>query len=309
MKGATGVIFNIVHGSFVDGYGVRTTIFLKGCPLRCLWCCNPEGQKFDPELKFISADCIKCGKCIDVCPTAAIAYNVAEPEKKLAIDRDKCTVCGKCVDACFKGALEIIGKYMTVGEVMDIIKKDEIFYRQSGGGVTIGGGEATSQPEFTLALIRECKKNYIHTAVDTCGFTMTDEGFAALEEADLLLFDLKGMDPQEHEKNTGVSNEIILNNLRRLDSFKKPIIIRIPLIPGHNDSEENIEKTAAFLSNLKHIERVDIIPYHKYGKIKYNEIGKAYPLEHLENDVITPEALNGVIQAFTRHGLHVQTGG
>jgi len=309
MSSETGVIFNIVRGSFVDGYGVRTTIFLKGCPLRCLWCCNPEGQKADPELKFITANCTKCGKCIDICPTAAIAYNIADPDKKLAIDRDKCTVCGKCVDVCFTGALEIIGKIMTIEEVMNNIKKDEIFYRQSGGGVTIGGGEATSQPKFTLALIRECKKNYIHTAVDTCGFTVTEDGFAALEEADLLLFDLKGMDPHEHKKNTGVPNEIILNNLCRLDNSKKPIIIRIPLIPGHNDSKENIEKTEDFLRSLKHIERVDIIPYHKYGKIKYIEIGRTHPLEKHENDVISPEALNGVIQTFTRHGLNVQIGG
>jgi len=309
MGSMTGIIFNIVRGSFVDGYGLRTTIFLKGCPLRCLWCCNPEGQKIEPELKFVAANCTMCGKCINVCPTGAIASNVALPTHKLAIDRDKCSMCGECVNVCFTGALEIIGKHMTVDEVMEIIKKDEMYYQQSGGGVTIGGGEPTVQPEFTLALIRECKKNYIHTAVDTCGYTVTDKGLAVLEEADLILLDIKGMNPQEHTKNTGVSNEIILNNLRRLDSLNKSIIIRIPLIPGHNDSEGNIEKTAAFLSNIKHIERVDIIPYHKYGKIKYAEIGMAYPLEHLENDFISQETLDNVILIFTHHGLHVQIGG
>ncbi|NLM46647.1 MAG: glycyl-radical enzyme activating protein [Firmicutes bacterium] len=309
MGSLTGVIFNIVRGSFVDGYGLRTTVFLKGCPLRCLWCCNPEGQKFEPELKFVAANCTLCGKCINVCPTGAIAKNVATPDKKLAIDRNKCTMCGKCVDVCFENALDIIGKRMTVDEVMAIVKKDEMYYQQSGGGVTIGGGEPTAQPEFTLALIRECKKNYIHTAVDTCGYTVTDEGFAVLAEADLLLFDIKGLDPAEHKKNTGVSNEVIIDNLRRLNSLKKSIIIRIPLIPGHNDSEDNIEKTAAFLSSLKQVERVDIIPYHKYGKIKYGEIGMIYPLEHLANDFITPEAQEKAIQTFARHGLRAQIGG
>jgi pyruvate formate lyase activating enzyme len=309
MGSPTGVVFNIVHGSFVDGYGVRTTVFLKGCPLRCLWCCNVEGQKFEPELKLVAADCSKCGKCIDVCPVGAIAFDIAVPERKLAIDRDKCTMCGKCADACFKGALEVVGKTMTVDEVMAVIKKDEIFYRQSGGGVTIGGGEATSQPEFTLALIRECHKNYIHTAVDTCGYTVTAAGLAALEEADLLLFDLKGMDPYEHEKNTGVSNEIILGNLRRLDSLKKPIIIRIPLIPGYNDSKENLEATAAFLGKMTSIERVDIIAYHEYGKIKYDELGKVYPLHHVRKDSVTQDALAAAKLIFEQQGLCVQFGG
>ena len=309
MGSATGVIFNIVHGSFVDGYGIRTTVFLKGCPLRCLWCCNVEGQECEPELKFVAADCSRCGKCIGACPAGAIAFNVSAPEQKLAIDRDKCTVCGKCIDACFKGALELVGKTMTVDEVMTIIKKDEIFYRQSGGGVTIGGGEATAQPEFSLALLRECRKNYIHTAVDTCGYTATEEGFAVMEEADLLLFDLKGMDPVEHEKNTGVSNEIILGNLLRLDSLKKPIIIRIPLIPGYNDSRENLEATAALLGELKSIERVDIIAYHDYGKIKYDELGKTYPLQHVRKDGMTQDALAAVKLIFEQHGLRVQFGG
>lgn len=309
MGGPKGVVFNIVHGSFVDGYGVRTTVFLKGCPLRCLWCCNVEGQKAVPELKFVAADCNSCGKCIDACPVGAIGFYSAAPEGKLVIDRDKCTMCGKCVDVCFKGALEIVGKTMTVDEVMAIVRKDEIFYRQSGGGVTIGGGEATCQPEFTLALIRECKKNYIHTAVDTCGYTLTAEGLSALCEADLLLFDLKGMDPHEHEKNTGVSNELILDNLRRLDSLNKPIIIRMPLIPGYNDSKENIEATAVFLGKLTSIERVDIIAYHEYGKIKYAELGKIYPLNHISKESITQDALAAVKLIFEQHGLCVQFGG
>lgn len=309
MSSPIGVVFNIVQGSFVDGYGLRTTVFLKGCPLRCLWCCNVEGQKNEPELKFVAANCDNCGKCIETCPVGAIALNIAAPEKKLLVDRDKCTMCGKCVDICIKGAFEIIGKTMTVDEVMTIIKKNEMFYRQSGGGVTIGGGEATAQPNFTLALVRECKKNYIHIAIDTCGFTTTPAGIAALEEADLLLFDLKGMDPQAHLNNTGVANEIILENLCRLDMLNKSIIIRIPLIPGYNDSKENIEAAADFLGKLKSIERVDIIAYHEYGKIKYDELGIAYPLQHVRNDSVTQDALDDVKRILEHRGLHVQFGG
>jgi len=305
----TGVVFDIVHSSFVDGPGVRTTVFLKGCPLRCLWCCNPEGQKFDPELKFIAANCNSCGKCTEICPAGAISLNAAEPEQKLAVDRNLCTMCGKCVDACPENAFGYFGKRMTVEEVMKILIRDQTYYSRSGGGVTIGGGEATAQPDFALALIRECRENYIHTAVDTCGYTTTEKGLAVLEEADLLLFDVKGIDPLAHKKNTGVSNEIILENLRRFNDSGKPIIIRYPFIPGYNDSEENVEATIALLENMKSIERVDIIGYHEYSKIKYRELGRPYPLAHMGKNTLTEETLEAVKLRFEQHGLHTQLGG
>ena len=308
MLNLTGVVFNIVNSSFVDGYGIRTTVFLKGCPLRCLWCCNPEGQKFNPELKFVAPLCTGCGKCMEFCPVGAIARNAEDPEQKLIIDREKCTACGKCVDVCPEDAFDIFGKHMTVEEVMEIIKRNEAFFHNSGGGVTIGGGEATSQADFTLALIRECKEDYIHTAVDTCGYTTTEKGLAVLDEADLLLFDVKGIDPLQHKKNTGVSNEIILENLRRRDSLGKPVIIRYPFIPGYNDSPENIEATVALLETLKTVERVDIIGYHEYSKSKYKELGKPYPLEHVKN-TITNERLESVKEYFEQHGLRTQLGG
>lgn len=309
MNKSTGIVFNIVHGSFVDGYGIRTTIFLKGCPLSCLWCCNPEGQKLNPELKFIESLCNNCGKCINACPSNVFSISDPNPKSILLIDRALCTMCGNCVDACYRGALEIIGKLMTVDEVMEIIKKDEIFYRQSNGGVTIGGGEATFQPEFSLEILKECRKNYIHTAVDTCGYTLSNKGFAVLMEADLLLFDAKGMDRELHINNTGVSNEVIINNLKRLNELKKPIIIRIPLIPNYNDSNENIKSTASFLSSLSSIERVEIIPYHEYGKIKYSELGMTYRVSVIKSDLLTQDALDGVRQVFEEYGLHVQFGG
>ena len=305
MENLTGVIFNIVHGSFVDGYGVRTTVFLKGCPLSCLWCCNPEGQKVQPELRFHAAACNGCLDCVAACPAGAVSASGSG----IAIDRALCTDCGQCVDACCTGALEITGQRMSLKEVMEIILKDEHFYRQSGGGVTIGGGEATYQPEFTLALVRECRKNYIHTAIDTCGYTLSEKGLAALEEADLLLFDIKGLIREKHVEGTGVDNEIILKNLRRLDSLKKSIIIRIPLIPGYNDSEENIASTAELLGSLTSVERVDIIPFHEYGKIKYDELGKQYKLSHLNTGMISQETLCRIQQVFADRGLQVQVGG
>lgn len=303
----TGVVFNIVHSSFVDGYGIRTTVFLKGCPLRCLWCCNPEGQKFEPELKFVAPDCSSCGKCVEICPVGALAIN-PDPEQKLFIDREKCTMCGKCADACAVNAFGIIGKRMTVDEVMKIVCKDEYYYRKSGGGLTIGGGEATAQPDFTLALVRACKENYIHVAIDTCGFTTTENGRKALEEADLLLYDVKGIDPAEHRRNTGVSNEIILDNLKRLDSMGKPIIIRYPFIPGYNDSQETIKAIAALLEKLKSVQRVDIIGYHEYSKTRYKELGMQYPLEHIKSTP-TNERLESVKTIFEQHGLKTQLGG
>ena len=198
------------------------------------------------------------------------------------------------------------GRYITVGELFDIVKKDEQFYRSSGGGVTIGGGEPTFQPLFTLSLLRKCRENYIHIAVNTCGYTLNSDGFRVLGEADLLLFDLKGIDPKEHLKNTGVSNEPILENLKRLDAMGKAIIIRVPMIPGYTDSAENIKATAEFLSELKSVERVDLLAYHQYGTVKYGQLGKVYKL-HVQP--LAQEHLNEIKGIFERYGLNVQLGG
>lgn len=301
-----GLVFQIIHGSFVDGYGIRTTVFLKGCPLRCLWCCNPEGQENHQEIKYTSSKCNGCGRCLDVCATNAIHIDLEGDNHKAEIDRALCTNCGKCIEVCFTGALDIFGKYYTVKELFDEIKKDAKFYHSSGGGVTIGGGEATSQAFFTLQFIRKCKENSIHTALDTCGHTTTAEGIKALQEADLVLFDLKGMDPGEHIKNTGVSNKVILENLQRLNATGKPIIIRAPVIQGFTDSTKNIESTAEFLSKLKSVERVDLMAYHAYGTVKYEELGRAYILG---NRAVPQDRLEGIKAICERYGLKVQFGG
>ena len=306
MDNKRGLIFHIIHGSFVDGYGVRTTVFLKGCPLRCIWCCNPEGQQGGhPQIKLTPSECNGCGRCVPICPTNAIQLN-PDSGDKLKIDRELCTDCGKCIDVCYKGALSYFGRYITVDELFNIVKKDEQFYRASGGGITIGGGEPTFQPLFTYALLRKCKENYIHTAVDTCGYTLNSEGLKVLEEADLLLFDLKGMVPKEHLRNTGVSNEPILTNFRRLDAIGKSIIVRVPIVPGYTDSAENIKSTAEFLSSLKSVERVDLLAYHEYGSVKYRQLGREYKL-HIRPP--TEEHLNDIKHTFERYGLNVQLGG
>ena len=302
-----GLIFHIIHGSFVDGYGIRTTIFLKGCPLRCIWCCNPEGQEGHPETKVTSSKCDGCGRCAQICPTDAIQVDLKRGDCEIKIDRRVCTNCGECIKGCYTGALDCFGRYMTVDEVFDIVKKDEQFYRASGGGVTIGGGEPTFQPVFTYALIRKCKENYIHTAVDTCGYTLTSEGLEILREADLLLFDLKGMDLKEHLENTGVSNEPILENLKRLNSIGRAIIIRVPIVPGHTDSAENVKSTAEFLSKLKSVQRVDLMAYHEYGKVKYIQLGRKYKLRNIQT--LTDERLEEIKHTFELYGLNVQLGG
>ena len=299
-----GIVFNIVHGSMVDGYGIRTTIFLKGCPLRCKWCCNPEGQKYDPELRYVEMLCKSCMKCIDVCPEGAIQKS--ENGETVTIDRERCNNCMKCIDSCFFGALERFGDYYTVDELFDIIRRDSTYYKSSGGGVTIGGGEASMHTDFTLALIRKCKENFIHVAVDTCGFTINETAFQVLSEADLLLYDIKGMDPEKHMRDTGASNELILDNLRKLDSLNIPIIIRMPLIPGHNDSDEDIAKAAEFLSTLKNLDRVDLMNYHTFGVVKYAQIGMKY---ELELSPLSQERLDEICAVFAQHSIKTQIGG
>jgi len=301
-----GVIFNFVTGSFVDGYGVRTTVFLKGCPLRCIWCCNPEGQEIHPEIKLTPSLCNLCGRCVQACPTGAIRLNPQLEDERCYIDRKLCTNCGKCVELCLTGAIDVFGKYVTADELFSLIKKGEMYYRSSNGGVTLGGGEPTFQSDFAYAILQKCKENHINIALDTCGYTKTDLGLKLLMEADLLLYDLKGMDPVEHFRNTGVSNEIILSNLKKLDKMRKEIIIRMPIVPSYNDSEWNIKSTANLLSQLKSVKRVDLLPYHEYGKIKYKQLGREY---RCQAKPPTMEQMKSIKEFFEKYGLNVQIGG
>jgi len=299
---AKGLIFNIVHGSFVDGYGIRTTIFLKGCPLRCVWCCNPEGQGFKPQVKVISTHCNGCGRCVEACNKAAVAI----VDGCVKIDRSLCNGCGKCAEKCWFDALDIFGKEYTAKEMFEIIARDQAFYNASGGGLTIGGGEATCYPEFCLGLIHLCHDAGINVAIDTCGYVSSGPGLEVLKQADLILFDIKGLNNEAHIRNTGFSNKMILENLQILCDSGKKIIIRIPLIPDYNDSGHELKDIAKLLSRLKCIERVDLIAFHEFGKTKYRQLNMNYAV----STSLIPEQRQEEVKAlFESYGLNTQLGG
>jgi len=297
-------VFNIVHGSFVDGHGIRTTVFLKGCPLRCLWCCNPEGQLPEKELKFSENLCDGCGKCVGACPKSLIRAGETEGQK-LLIDRAQCDFCGACIAVCPRGALGGFSETYTVEALFDVIKRDAHYYEVCGGGVTIGGGEPANDPEYLGALVRLCKEAGIHVAIDTSG--QTDEaGLSVLKEADLLLFDLKCLEDARHRAFTGVGNETILANLKALDAAGVEIIIRMPLIPGCSEAQDAVEEAGRFLSALKSVTRVDILPYHEYGRVKYAQSGRAY---QMDAERLSDERVEEIIRTLEGFGLAVQNGG
>lgn len=299
---ARGLIFNIVHGSFVDGYGIRTTIFLKGCPLRCQWCCNPEGQSFRQELKVTYTHCSGCGDCLDKCANQALSLE----NGVVKVDWSRCRDAGDCVKSCWFDAMEMAGKWYTVDEMFQIVKRDQPFYDSSGGGLTIGGGEATWYPEFCLGMIERCHKAGIKVAIDTCGYVDTPLGLEVLKQADLLLFDLKGIDEVRHKENTGVSNQLILRNLKQVNEWRKSIIIRIPVIPGYNDSPEELTAMAELLSTLGSVERLDLIAFHEFGRVKYDQLGMEY---RVKSHPIDPQRQQELKEFFQSYGLNVQLGG
>jgi pyruvate formate lyase activating enzyme len=273
-----GLIYDIQRFAIHDGPGIRTLVFMLGCPLKCLWCSTPQTQKPSPEILYIEVNCKKCLRCVDECPEKAITFS----DEKIKIDRKLCNACGQCVDVCPNQALKLVGKQKTVEELYEDIMKDNNFYRRSGGGVTIGGGEATMQQEFVTALLKKCKGMYIHTAMETCGYVKWEELEKILEYIDLLYFDIKHMDSRIHKELTGVPNELILENAKKASKMR-PIIIRIPLIPGYNDSEENLLKTAKFAANLgENLLRVELLPYHKFGIGTYEQLGRIYELKDVE---------------------------
>lgn len=301
MEQERAIVFNKVQGSFVDGWGVRTTIFLKGCPLRCKWCCNPEGQSFAPELRVIYDDCNGCGRCVELCTRGALSM----VDGRVSVDRDKCDVCGECKDFCYTGALAPFGELCTVEEMFEYLKKDKVFYDASGGGVTIGGGEAACFPDFVLPLIEKLHGENIKVAIDTCGYVDTEGGRAVYQNADLILFDIKGLD--RHKENTGVENDMIWENLAWLNSIHKDVIIRMPIIPGHNDDWEEIRREADRLARFSCIKRVDILPYHPYGKSKYLEIGKEYLIP--DGTKVPEEYQQRIKSLFESRGFLTQLGG
>ncbi len=272
---AEGLVFNIQKYSVQDGPGIRTTVFLKGCPLRCLWCSNPESQAGAVEVGIVARKlCTRCGRCLEACPEKAIVLAGDD----IRIKRESCSGCGKCADACYEGVFKRWGTKMSVGEVIREVETDRVFYRTSGGGVTLSGGEPLSQPDFALTLLHSSAQKGIHTCVETCGLVAPIVFEKASDDVDLFLYDLKEMDSGHHQKLTGVPNELILNNARLIAGREVPMIMRVPVIPSLNDSEENIRAIAEFTYNLKSVREIDLLPYHSFGIGKYEALGRQYSL-------------------------------
>lgn len=274
------LIFNVQKYNMYDGPGVRTIVFFKGCPLRCKWCSNPEGLVQQHQIMYKKNSCIHCGACTTVCPQKIHRIN---SDGYHEIVRDiKCIGCQKCKEVCPQMALEITGEIKTVSQLLEIVKEDASFYEMSGGGITLGGGECTSQPEVVKSLLMACKQEGINTAIETCGYTKTEKMLEIAEYVDLFLFDIKHMDPLRHSELTGVSNDLILHNLKELLKGRHNIKIRMPMLKGINDSREEIEAVMEFLKPFKedaNFKGIDLLPYHKMGVNKYNQLDKEYPIK------------------------------
>jgi len=264
-------VFDIKKYAIHEGPGIRTAVFLKGCPLRCLWCCNPESQDRDLEVFFNQKNCIRCVRCFEVCPHSAI-------DQHGGIDRKRCEKCGKCVNVCYTGAKKIIGKIMTVEDVMKEVLKDRIFFGDLGG-VTLSGGEPLFQKSFALEILKRSKNIGMNTTLDTCGYAHYSEIRTILEYVDLLLYDMKTIDARNHKLLTGVSNKLILENLIKIDKENVPIWIRIPIVANYTDSVENIESILAFVRKLDSVRRICLLPYHNLGISKYRMLDRTYRLQ------------------------------
>jgi pyruvate formate lyase activating enzyme len=288
----SGVVFDIQRYSIHDGPGIRTTVFLKGCPLRCVWCQNPESQNREPELLLNRTLCGGCGQCIPVCTVFANSLL----GRRSQIDRTKCVRCGTCVITCPNQARRLSGKFMTVDEVLKVVRKDLKFYEVSGGGITLSGGEATFQPDFASALLRKSKELKIHTALETCGYVSWKVLDQLLPYVDLVLYDIKHWDSEIHKRGTGVSNQIIFENAKRVAEIK-PMKARVPLIPGFNDSEHDIRSIASFIASLPNQIEMDLLAYNPLGEGKYERLGKGEK-EHKEVQTETyVDGLRGIVES------------
>ncbi len=289
-------VFNIQHYSLHDGPGIRTIVFLKGCPLRCRWCCNPESQNYNKEISYVNNKCIglsECGFCSQVCDEKAIKF-----EDKAIINHLKCTNCLKCADVCPSKAIKTEGKLYSVDEILDIVERDSVFYGHGDGGLTISGGEPLSHKDFVIELLKEAKKRRINTAIETCGYVDYDNLYNAAKYLDTILFDIKSINSEKHREYTGYNNEKILYNFEQLcvDYPNLPKKVRTPIIPNFNDSEKDIKKILDFIKDKPNV-IYEPLKYHSFGKGKYKALGRNYPMGDV---VLTDEKFSKIVDLCKR---------
>lgn len=274
-----GLIYGIERFAIHDGPGIRTLVFMKGCPLRCLWCSSPQTQSPFPQLMYDPDLCQQCCTCQLNCPNLALTCSL---DSGVSIDQDLCTFCGECVNACPHEALKTAGRFITADELFREVSRDHSFFRRSQGGVTVGGGEPTLQYAFVAAFLQRCKSQNMHTVIETCGYCGWEQLNKILTYTDMVFMDIKHMDETVHQQITGVSNRMILENARKV-AQKRPLVIRIPVVPSCNDSEENIRETAEFAAELGgNLLRIDLLPYHQLGQGSYKRLGMEYQLDGVE---------------------------
>ena len=271
-----GFILDIDRFSSHDGPGIRTTVFLKGCPLACRWCHSPESQSGAAELLYRTGRCTGCGLCIGACPQTAIG--VVEGREQIAVDRSRCTKCGRCAEVCYPGALSLAGRSVSAADLVDDVARDLPFYESSGGGVTVSGGEPARQHEFTRCFLLGCRKAGIHTAIETSGYGGRNQVSAIASAADLVMYDVKFVDDELHRRYTGVTNTPILENLRYLAAEHPDVLVRVPCIAGVNDSKELMAQTASFVAGLG-LSRIELLPYNQAAGAKYEWLDQPYSLE------------------------------
>lgn len=297
-----GLVFNIQRYSIHDGPGIRTVVFVKGCPLHCVWCDNPEGQKSRPELVLFTDRCFACSSCVEACPRSALL----DVKGTIEILRNRCDLCGDCVRVCSSGALQQIGRTMTVREVIQEVEKDQTFYEVSGGGVTVSGGEPTTHQRFVEALLSVAQERGISTALETCGQTNWSVLKRLLKYTDLVLYDIKAMDKSLHKRLVGTSNAKILSNAARAAECR-PMIVRVPVVPGINDNEENIRAVATFARRLRGVKEVHLLPYHRLGESKYPRLNMNYKIQGLASP--SDALMQDLKDIMVGYGFMVRIGG
>jgi len=310
----SGLVLNIQRYSIHDGPGIRTTVFLKGCPLSCWWCHNPESQCANPELIVVETRCVRCGMCRKVCPAEQLpaSADAADPANPQAGDGVRaapvaCTLCGACVEACPAGAIQMAGRKMTPAEILAEVRRDRIFYDDSGGGLTVSGGEPLMQPAFVMAILRACRDDGISTAVDTSGCGCREHLLEMAALTDLFLYDLKLADPARHAVYTGLSNDLILGNLRALGEVHSNIWVRMPLVPGINDSAEDLDAAGEIIRHIKGVQQVNLLAYHETAAHKFERLGRPYRARSVSAP--TARQMDIAAERIRKFGLNVKTGG